>query len=125
MWKKLGLMVLILALVSMITIPPAEAGSRDLLKALAISGLVAAFLAPPPVIVSPAPRAYYPPPREEYVPGHWEMRREWVPGTRENVWVSGYHDRWGRRVPGHYEQRQSPGYYEQRRVWVEEYYRPY
>ncbi len=116
-------MVLILGLISVTTIPTAEAGSKTLLKALAIGGLLAA-LGPPPVFVSPAPQAYYPPPRQEYVPGHWEMTREWVPGTWERVWVPDYRDRWG-RAAGHYESRQTPGHYAERRVWVEGYYRPY
>ncbi len=123
MWKKLALIVLILALVSVVTVPSAEAGSKTLLKALAIGGLLAA-LGPPPIFISPAP-AYYPPPRQEYVPGHWEMTREWVPGTWERIWVTGYRDRWGRPVAGHYESRETPGYYQERRVWVEGYYRPY
>ncbi len=117
-------MVLVLGLISVTTIPPAEAGSKTLWKALALGGLLAA-LGPPPVFVSPAPQAYYAPPREEYVPGHWEITREWVPGTWERVWVPDYRDRWGRRMGGHYESRQTPGHYEESRVWVEGYYRPY
>ena len=125
MWKKLALMVLILTLISVFTIPTAEAGSRKrILKAFALGGLLAA-LPPPPVFMAPAPGPYYSPPRQEYAPGHWEITREWVPGTWERVWVPGYHDRWGRWVPGHDEDRQAPGYYEERRVWVEGYYRPY
>jgi hypothetical protein len=124
MWKKLALMGLILALVCVFTIPSAEAGSKSLLKALALGGLLAAF-PPPPVFVSPVPDRHYYRPRQEYVPGHWEMTRGWVPGTWERVWIPDYHDRWGRWVPGHYENRQTPGYYEERRVWVEGYYRPY
>ncbi len=124
MWKKLALIVLILALVSALTIPSAEAASKNFWKGLAIGGLLAA-LPPPPIFVSPAPERHYYPPRQEYVPGHWEMTREWVPGSWERVWIPGYQDRWGRWVPGHYEDRQTPGYYEERRVWVEGYYRPY
>ncbi len=84
MWKKLALTVLILALVCVSTIPSAEAGSEDLLKALALGGLLAA-LPPPPVFVSRVPDRHYYPPREEYAPGHREMTREWVPGTWERV----------------------------------------
>ena len=124
MWKKLVLMILVLALISVFTIPPAEAGSKNLLKALALGGLLAA-LPPPPVFISPAPEHHYYPPREEYVPAHWEMSREWVAGPRERVWIPAYYDRWGNRVAAHYENRQSPGYYQERRVWVEGYYRPY
>ena len=124
MWKKLALMILVLALISVFTIPSAEAGSKDTWKALALGGLFAALL-PPPVVIAPAPEHRYLPPRQEYVPGHWEMTREWVPGTWERVWIPGYYDRWGRRVPGHYENRQAPGYYEERRIWVEGYYRPH
>jgi hypothetical protein len=125
MWKKLAVMILVLALISAFTIPSAEAGSKDrILKALALGGLFAALL-PPPVIVAPAPERHYYQPRQGYVPGHWEMSREWVPGTWERVWVPGHYDRRGYWVPGHYENRQAPGYYEERRVWVEGYYRPY
>jgi Zn-dependent protease with chaperone function len=126
MWKKLVLMVLVLALISVFTIPPAEAGSmrHRVLKALALGGLLAA-LPPPPVFVSRAPEPYYYPLPREYVPGHWEMTREWVPGTWERVSIPGYYDRWGRWVAGHYENRQIPGYYAERRVWIEGYYRSY
>jgi hypothetical protein len=124
MWKKLALMILVLALISVFTIPSAEAESKSILKMLALGGLFA-VLPPPPMVLAPAPEHHYRPPREEYVPGHWEMTREWVPGTWERVWISGYYDRWGNRVPGHYENRQVPGYYEERRVWVGRYYRPY
>jgi len=126
MWKKLALMVLILALISVFTIPPAEAGSRHhrVLKALALGGLLAAF-PPPPVFVSRVPEPYYYPPPREYVPGHRETTREWVPRTWERVSIPGYYDRWGRWVAGHYENRQIPGYYAERRVWIEGYYRSY
>ena len=124
MWKKLVLTVLVLILVCGFTIPSAEAGSKDLLKALAFGSLLAA-LPPPPVFLSPVPDRHHYSPREEYVPGHWEMTREWIPGTWERVWIPDYRDRWGRWVPGHYENRQTPGYYEERRVWIEGYYRPY
>ncbi len=122
MWKKMALAILVLALVSAFTIPAAEAGSKDVLKALALGGLFALAVLPPPIVVAPAPNYY--PPREEYLPGHWEMAREWVPGGWERVWVPAYRDRWGHWVPGHYENRQTPGYYEERKVWVEGYYRP-
>jgi len=124
MWKKLVLMILVLSLISVFTIPSAEAGSKRLWKALALGGLLAA-LPPPPVFVSPAPEPYYSPPRHEYVPGHWEITREWVPGTWERVWIPGHYDRWGRWIPGHYEDSQVPGHYVERRVWVEAHYRPY
>ncbi len=124
MWKKLALMILVLGLISVFTIPSAEAGSKNILKALVLGGLFAA-LPPPPVVIAPAPERHYYPPRQEYVPSHWEMTREWVPGGWERVWIPGYRDRWGNRVSGHYEDRQAPGYYQERRVWVEGYYRPY
>jgi hypothetical protein len=124
MWKKMALTVLVLALISVFIISPAEAGVRNRLKYLTVLGL----LPPPPI---PVPVGVYSPPVEpngsapqEYAPGHWEMIREWVPGTWERVWVPGYHNRWGRWVPGHYENRQTPGYYADRKVWVEGYYRP-
>ncbi len=125
MWKKIALMVLVLALISVFTIPPAEAGSTHrVLKALALGGLIAAFLHPPPVIAFRAPEPYYPP-RHEYVPGRWEMTREWVPGSWERVWIPGHYDHWGRWVAGHYENRQTQGYYADRRVWIEGHYRSY
>jgi len=72
----------------------------------------------------PPQEVYYPPPPpREYVPGHWEITRERVPGTWERVWVPGYHDRWGRRVGGHYQERQTPGHYVERRLWIEGCYR--
>ena len=125
MWKNLTLTILVLALITVFTIPTAEAGSKDVLKALALGGLFAIAALPPPVVIAPAPEHHYYPPRQEYVPGHWEMTREWVPGGWERVWIPGYRDRWGRGAPGHYENRQAPGYYEERKVWVEGYYRPY
>ncbi len=124
MWKKLALVILVLALISVFTIPSAEAGTKDIWKALVLGGLFAA-LVPPPVVIAPEPEQHYLPPRQEYVPGHWEITREWVPGTGERVWIPGYYDRWGRWAPGHYENRQVHGYYEERRIWVEGYYRPY
>ena len=125
MWNKLTLTILVLALITVFTIPTAEAGSKDVLKALALGGLFAIAALPPPVVIAPAPEHHYYPPRQEYVPGHWEMTREWVPRGWERVWIPGYRDRWGRGAPGHYENRQAPGYYEERKVWVEGYYRPY
>jgi len=141
MWKKLGITILILTLVSLFTIAPAEAGSKTrhrwqgaaiALGAVALGGLLAHQIhahTPPPV-------AYYPPPppqpepyyyrhQSEYVPGHWEMVREWVPGEWERVWVPGHYDRWGNWVAGHYVERQTPGRYVERRVWVEGHYRRY
>jgi hypothetical protein len=113
MWKKLALMILVLALISTFTIPSAEASSKDrILKALVLGGMFAALL-PPPVIIAPAPERHYYPPQQEYVPGHWEMSREWVPGRWERVWIPGYQDRWGNRAPGHYE-NQVPGFYQER-----------
>jgi len=85
-------------------------------KSLGFSGIAYKF--PGPSV--PEPRWY--PPEPEYVPGHWEFTREWVPGTWERVWITGYHDRWGNRAAGHYENHQSPGYYVDRRVWVEGHY---
>ncbi len=119
------LMLVALALISAFAIPCAEAGSKKLiLKALAVGGLFA-VLPPPPVFIAPAPERHYRPPREEYIPGHWEMTREWVPGTWERVWIPGHYDRWGNWVAGHYEERRTPGYYEDRKVWIEGHYRHY
>jgi hypothetical protein len=54
--------------------------------------------------------------------GHWEVTQEWIPETRERIWVPDHHEG-GYWVKGHYEVRVYPGYYEERRVWVEG--RPY
>jgi len=124
MWKKLTLVILVLAFISVFTLLSAEAGSKDIWKVLAPGGLFAA-LPPPPVVIAPAPERHYYAPRQEYVPGHWEITREWVPEAWERVWIPGYRDRWGHRVAGHYENCQVPGYYQERKVWVEGYYRPY
>ena len=134
MWKKSASIFLALALVSFFMISPAEAGSAArhrwqeagiALGAVGLGGLIlhglSVLLPPPPVgVYSPPPEPYYPP-QQEFVPGHWETIREWVPGTWERVWVPGHYDRWGRWVVGHYEDRQTPGYYAERRVWVDEY----
>jgi hypothetical protein len=126
MWKKLTLIILVLALISGFIFPIAEAGVKKKLKYLAVLGL----LPPPPIpapvgVYSPPIMPYCPPPQEYITPGHWETIREWVPGTWERVWIPGYYDHWKRWVPGHYEDRQTPGYYSDRRVWIEEHYRPY
>jgi len=134
MWKKLATMILALALISFLTTNSAEAGAKQrymwkgagiALGAVAL-GLMAHHLythtLPPQVVRYPPPEPrYYPPP--EYVPGHWEVVREWVPGTWERVWVPGHYDRWGNWVAGHYEERQTPGYYVEKRVWVDGYCR--
>jgi hypothetical protein len=142
MRKKLGIAVLILTLVSLFTVVPVEASSKTrhrlpgaaiALGALALGGFVAQQI----YAHTPPPAAYYPPPpppqpepyysrhQPEYVPGHWETVREWIPGTWEKVWVPGYYDRWGNWVAGHYEERQTPGQNVERRVWVEGHYRHY
>jgi heme A synthase len=129
MKKKLIATVLVLTLVSLFAIAPAEAGSKTrhrwqgagiALGALLLGGLVAHTMA---VHASPPPVIYAPPPEPEWVPGHWEITREWVPGTWERVWVPGHYDRRGHWVAGHYINRKIPGYYEERRVWVEGHYR--
>ncbi len=142
MRKKLGIAVLVLTLFSLFTIGPVEAGSKTryrlqgaaiALGALALGGIVAQQIyahTPPPVAYyppppPPQPEPYYSRHSPEYVPGHWEIVREWIPGTWERVWVPGYYDRWGNWVAGHYEERQTPGRYEERRVWVEGHYRHY
>ncbi len=136
MKKRLIAIALILALFSLFTIPPAEAGSKArhrwegagiALGALLLGGIVAHHIAvhasPPPAVyvVPPEPRCY--PPEREWVPGHWEITREWIPGTWERVWVPGHYDRYGNWIAGHYIERKTPGHYEERRVWVEGHYR--
>jgi heme A synthase len=136
MKKKLIAIVLVLTLVSLFAIVPAEAGSKTryrlpgagiALGALLLGGLVAHHMAahafPPSVVYAPPPEPRYFPPEPEWVPGHWQISREWVPGTWEKIWIPGHYDRRGNRVAGYYISRQNPGHYEERRVWVEGYYR--
>jgi hypothetical protein len=136
MWKKIVSIILAIAFVSLFTLSSAEAGSkqRNMWKGAGIAlgavalGTMAYQLfthAHPPQVAypPPEPRYYPPPPPPEYVPGQWEMTREWVPGTWERVWVPGYYNRFGNWVAGHYEDRQTPGYYVERRVLVEGRYR--
>jgi hypothetical protein len=96
MLKKLATAILVLALFSLFTITPAQAGDKQrniwkgagiALGAVALGGLLAYSLhaLPPP----PPPHVVYSPP------------------------------------PDPYEERQTPGHYEDRRVWVEGYYRSY
>ncbi|MCX8118636.1 MAG: hypothetical protein N3G78_11975 [Desulfobacterota bacterium] len=140
MGKKFLRSVLILFFITLLTIPSAEAGSKAryrwqgaamALGAVALGGLIAhqihAHVPPPPapVVLVPPREPSYCPPRTEYVPGRWEVVREWVPGTCERVWVPGHYDRCGNWVPGHYEYRETPGYYVERRVWVEGHWRHY
>ena len=138
MWKKLAAVILVLALFSLFTISPAQAGDKQrhrwqgagiALGAVAALGLLThgfQHAYPPPRVIysrPPEPHWYTPPPPPEYVPGHWETTREWVPGVRERVWIPGHYDRWGNWVVGHYEQHQASRRYLESRVWVEGYYR--
>lgn len=138
MVKKLISMILVLTLVSLFAINSVEAGSKTrhrwqgagiALGAVLLGGLVAhqiaahAYTQPPQVVYSPPPEPRWYPPAPEYIPGHWEIAREWVPETWERVWVPGHYDRWRNWVAGHYEDRQTPGRYVDRRVWVEGHYR--
>ena len=50
-------------------------------------------------------------------PGHWDLRRVWVPERRQEVWTWGHFEN-GYWVNGHSEILVYPGYYEERRVWV-------
>ena len=129
-------MILVVTLISLFAITSAEAGSRVrprfpgaeiAIGALLLGGLVvhhmAAQASQPRVVYAPPPELRYHRPEPEWVPEHWEMTREWVPGTWERVWVPGHYDGRGHWMAGHYINRQAPGYYEERRVWVEGYYR--
>ena len=136
MWKKPISMILVIAFIALFTFNYAEAGSKQrhmwqgagiALGAVALGSMaLQLFTHTHPQVVyapPPEPRYYPPPPPPEYVPGHWETTREWVPGIWERVWVPSHRDRWGNWVEGHYEQRQTPGHYAERRVWVEGHYR--
>jgi hypothetical protein len=131
MVKKLMALILAIAFFSLFTFTSAEAGSAArhrwqgagiALGALALGGLIVhqLFVPPPPVVVYPPP-----PPPPDYVPGHWEITREWLPGASERLWVPDHYDRYGTWVEGHYEIRRTPGHYVERRVWVEGHYRDY
>lgn len=133
MVKKIMAVILGIAFISLLTFTTAEAGSEAryrwqgaaiALGAVALGGLILhhayAHTYPPPVVYAPPPPPGPPP---EFVPGHWEIVREWVPGISERVWVPGHYDRWGNWVAGHYVIHQTPGRYVERRVWVEGYCR--
>jgi len=135
MWKKLISMILIIGFISLFTLTSAKAGSKQRYMFYGAGiGLVAAALGlmahrvytqPPQVVYypPPEPRYFSPLPPPEYVSGHWEITREWVPGTWERVWVPGHYDRWRNWVAGHYENHQTPGHYVEKKVWIEGYYR--
>lgn len=54
--------------------------------------------------------------------GHWEIRREWVPPTHQEVWNPGHYDRRGRWVSGHWMRLEAhPGYWTEKKVWVPHY----
>jgi len=135
MLKRFAALTLIVSLISLFAVAPAQAGSKQhhmwtgagiALGAVALGTILTHHIY---VHTPPQPRViYYPPPppplyRHDYVPGHWEIIREWVPGRWEKVWVPGHYDRWGNWIEGHYEERVTPGYYIEKRVWVEGYYR--
>ena len=65
---------------------------------------------------------YYAPLRE-WVPGHCEYVREWVPRRHERVWVPERRGPYDRHRPGHYRERHSDGEYRQKRIWREGSYR--
>ncbi len=51
--------------------------------------------------------------------GYWEIRKEWIPPTYEEVWNPGHYNRRGRWVEGHWmEVEKEPGYWVEKRVWV-------
>jgi len=136
MRKKIISIILAVAFISLFTLNTAQAGSKQhhmwngagiALGAFALGAIVHQMFTPPPqAIYSPPESRYYPPPPPtEYIPGHWETTREWIPGTWERVWVPDYRDRWGNWAAGHYEEHRTPGHYVERRVWVEGHYRQY
>ena len=57
-----------------------------------------------------------PAPDEE---GYWEVRQEWVAPIYKKVWKSGYRNRHGHYVRGHWVQiKVRSGYWKEVRVWV-------
>jgi len=136
MKRKTLSMILVVTLLFLFSITSAEARSKVrprfpgveiAIGALVLGGLVAHHMAAharqPEVVYAPPPEPRYYPPEREWQAGHWEITREWVPGSWERVWVPGHYDGRGRWVAGHTINRQTPGHYEERRVWVEGHYR--
>ena len=89
-------MILVVAVISLLAITSVEAGSRVrpmfpgaeiAVGALVLGGFVAHHMAAharqPEVVYAPPPHSRYRPPEREWEAGHWEMIREWVPGTWE------------------------------------------
>ena len=66
-----------------------------------------------------APRYHYysPPPAS----GHWEIRNQYVPGTRNWAWEPGHYDEAGVWVRGRWVQAEQGGYWRKERVWVQHY----
>ena len=57
--------------------------------------------------------------RRHHRPGHWEVRKEWVPPTYKKVWNPGHYSRRGEWVTGHWiEIEDVAGYWTETRVWV-------
>ena len=132
MSKKMISILVVLAFLSIFVVKSAEAGdipcypwqgAAIALGAAALGAIAYSVYAYPHAVVYAAPPAYGYSPRPGYVPGHWEVVREWVPGAWVRVWVPRHYNPYGNWIAGHYVNRQAPGRYVERRVWVEGYYR--
>jgi hypothetical protein len=108
-------------------------GVGIVLGSIAALGIVSSLIArpyPPPAVVYPpavyyypAPPAYYPPPPPaRWVPGHWQIYREWEPEAWQRAWVPSHYGQAGNWIQGHWEEIRSGGRWMERRVWVEGHY---
>ena len=68
---------------------------------------------------APAPRYYYSAPAPSS--GHWEIRNQWVPGSRNWVWQPGHYDTGGVWIQGQWMQMEQGGHWRQEQVWVPHY----
>ncbi len=132
MSKKAISTLVVLAFLSIFLVESAEAGdihcypwqgAAIALGAAALGAMAYGVYSHAPGVAYATPPAYWHSPRPGYVPGHWEVVREWVPGAWVKVRVPGHYNPYGNWIEGHYVNRQAPGRYVERRVWVEGYYR--
>ena len=57
--------------------------------------------------------------RSHHRPGHWEVRKVWVPPAYEKVWNPGHYNKRGHWKPSRWVRVEiSPGYWKKERIWV-------